>query len=213
MKEKILIIDDTKNIKMLVGKALASEGYEVDTAESGQEGVELFRNQNYNLVLLDIRMPVMSGTEVLKVIREIDETVPVVIITAFPTVKNAVDCIKLGAVDYLRKPFTAEKIKQVVKQLLERKEITFQNTNNYESCIEYAKKCINERKFDEGMEYLKKAIALNIDNAEPFVILGEVSELKGDLASARKYNSIALQLESGNETAIENLNRISNINQ
>lgn len=207
--EKILIIDDTKNIKMLIGKALTSEGYMVDTAEGGQEGIELFRNKSYNLVFLDIRMPGMSGTEVLKVIEEIDEAVPVVIITAFPTVKNAVECIKLGAVDYLRKPFTAEKIKQVTKQILDRREITSPNTDSYESCIEYAKKCINERKFDDGMEYLKKAIALNIDNGEPFNILGEVLELKGDIINARKYYGIALQLEPENETVVENLNRIA----
>lgn len=195
MKERILVIDDTKNIKMLIGKALASEGYEVNTAESGQEGIALLKTQGYDLVLLDIRMPNMSGTEVLRIIKDIDEAVPVVIITAFPTVKNAVDCIKLGAVDYLRKPFTAEKIKQVIKQILDRKEITPQNTNNHEACIEYAKKCINERKFDESMEYLKKAISLNIDNAEPFNILGEVFELKGDMVSAKKYYGIALQLK------------------
>lgn len=195
MKERILVIDDTKNIKMLIGKALASEGYEVNTAESGQEGIALLKTQGYDLVLLDIRMPNMSGTEVLRIIKDIDEAVPVVIITAFPTVKNAVDCIKLGAVDYLRKPFTAEKIKQVIKQILDRKEITPQNTNNHEACIEYAKKCINERKFDESMEYLKKAISLNIDNAEPFNILGEVFELKGDMVNAKKYYGIALQLK------------------
>jgi DNA-binding NtrC family response regulator len=213
MNEKILIIDDTKNIKMLIGKALASEGYEVDTAESGQEGVELFKAQSYSLVLLDIRMPIMSGTEVLKVIKDIDETVPVVIITAFPTVKNAVECIKLGAVDYLRKPFTAEKIKQVTKQLLDRKDITPLNTNSYETCIEYAKKCINERNFDEAMEYLKKAISLNIENAESFNILGEVFELKGHIVDAGKYYGIALQLEPGNEAIIENINRIANRNK
>lgn len=210
MSEKILVIDDTKNIKMLIGKALSSEGYEVDTAESGQDGIDCFKMKSYNLVLLDIRMPNMSGTEVLKVIKNIDEAVPIVIITAFPTVKNAVECIKLGAVDYLRKPFTAEKIKQVTKQILDRKEITSFNTNSHESCIEYAKKCINERKFDEGMEYLKKAISLNIDDVEPYNILGEVFELKGDIINARKYYNISLQLDPGNETVIENLNRTSN---
>lgn len=207
--DKILVIDDTKNIRMLVGKALSSEGYEVDTAESGMEGIECFKMQSYNLILLDIRMPSMSGTEVLRVIKDMDEAVPVIIITAFPTVKNAVECIKLGAVDYLRKPFTAEKIKQVVKLILDRKKITSLSATSHESCIEYAKKCINERNFDEGMEYLKKAIALNIENSEPFNILGEVFELKGDILNARKYYSIALQLEPGNETIIENLNRIS----
>jgi two-component SAPR family response regulator len=122
-----------------------------------------------------------------------------------------VECIKLGAVDYLRKPFTSEKIKQVVKQIIDRREINSLNTDSYQSCIEYAKKCINERRFDEAVEYLKKSVSINIEGAEPFNIIGNVFELKGDIHNAHKYYNIAMQLEPENETVIENIIRIKGI--
>lgn len=102
----------------MISKALQSEGYEVDCAENGAEGIELYKANIYDLVLLDIRMPNLSGTEVLRQLKGIHKEVPVIIITAYPTVRNAVDCIKIGAVDYLRKPFTAEKIKAAIKENL-----------------------------------------------------------------------------------------------
>jgi DNA-binding NtrC family response regulator len=122
LRSKILIIDDTKNIKLMIQKALVAEGYEVDCAENGLKGIDLFKSKKYDLVLLDIRMPNLSGTEVLKKLKEIHSDIPVIIITAYPTVRNAVDCIKSGAVDYLRKPFTADKIKAAIKENLDKEQ-------------------------------------------------------------------------------------------
>lgn len=208
MKGKILIIDDTKNIRILTQKALVAEDYEVDLAENGFEGIKCFQENRYDLILLDIRMPYLSGTEVLKSIRDIDHIVPVIIITAYPTVKNAVDCLKLGAVDYLRKPFTTEKIKQIVDKIMERKDVSSLRTDSYEEAIEYSKKCINERKFDEAVKFLKKAVSINIEEAEPFNIMGNLYEIKEDYEAAYKYYNIALQFEPLNENIIGNLERI-----
>ena len=208
MNRHILIIDDTKNIRLMLSKCLSGVGYIVDTAGSGEEGIEYFKKNRYDIVLLDIRMPKMSGTEVLKKIREINDDTLVIIITAFPTVKNAVDCIKLGAVDYIRKPFTPDKIRNMVKELLERKKISENNDGSFELTMQYAKKCINERNFDKGEEYLKKAISISIENPEPFILLGNISELKEDYDNARKYYKIALELEPESYSAAESLNRI-----
>lgn len=209
LKGKILIIDDAKNIRLLTAKALTSDDYTVDCASNGYDGMELFSKGNYDLVLLDIRMPNFSGTDVLKHIKDMNPTVPVVIITAYPTVKNAVDCLKLGAVDYLRKPFTSEKIKEFISQILLRKSLTSTSISSYDSSIEYAKKCINEKNFDEALEFLKKAISIDISRSEPFNIMGNIFELKGDMEAAYKYYNIALLLEPNNEEVIENLNRIN----
>jgi DNA-binding NtrC family response regulator len=212
MKKKILIIDDVKNIKMMISKVLEADGYDVDLADNGVDGIRLFQENNYDLVLLDIRMPGMSGTEVLRVLKELKENILVVIITAYPTVKNAVECIKQGAVDYLRKPFTADKIRQFVRQIIDRKGMSNENLNTYESCIEYAKKCINEKNFDEAVKFLKKAITYSIDNSEAFNLMGNISELKNELTSACKYYNIALQLEPYNEGILENIKRIRDYN-
>lgn len=208
LKGKILIIDDAKNIRLLTTKVLTTDNYMVDSADNGYDGIELFKTESYDLVLLDIRMPNLSGTEVLKRIKEINESIPVVIITAYPTVKNAVDCLKLGAVDYLRKPFTADKIKELVNQILLRKSLTPATANSYEASIEYAKKCINEKNFDEAVEFLKKSISLDTSKGEPFNIMGNILELKGNIDAASRYYNIAHLLDPTNEGILQNLKRI-----
>jgi DNA-binding response OmpR family regulator len=205
---KILVIDDTLNIRMMISKCLLGEGYEVDTASSGHEGMALLGEKGHDIVILDIRMPQLSGTEVLKSIREIKKDTTVVIITAFPTVKNAVECIRMGAADYLRKPFTPEKIKSIVKALVERQKMTPLSVDSYDAAIQYAKKCINRGELDEAVEYLKKSISLSLDDSEPFFLLGNIYELKGDFAAALKYYKIALQLSPGSESIISSIGRL-----
>lgn len=210
MNTKILVIDDTKNIRLMLSKCLSMQGYDVDTADNGHDGIELFKQHEYHIVMLDIRMPQMSGTEVLRAIKEIKHDVSVIIITAFPTIKNAVECIKMGAVDYLRKPFTPDKIKKVIEALEGRKNISPGDTDSCETAIQYAKKCIVAGKLDEAAEYLRKAISINIDDPEPFILLGNICESKCEYDAARKYYNIALQLQPESELAIENVNRINN---
>jgi len=209
LDNRILIIDDAKNIRMMLSKCLSGEGFTVDTAKNGFEGIELFKKNNHPIVILDIRLPNLSGTEVLKELKHIKSDVTVIIITAFPTVKNAIDCIKLGAVDYLRKPFTPDKIKNLINTIISRKNIDLENADSYESLIQYSKKCIIEGDLDKAIECLKKSFSLNIEDAGPFILLGSIFELKGEPNNAKKYYKIALQLEPGSETVIEALKRLN----
>lgn len=114
---KVLIVDDTKNIRVLLTKCLEMEGYEVKIANDGQKAVEMFLAESFDLAFLDIKMPHYSGTEGLKQIREKGITTPVIIITAYATVKNAVECTQMGAVAYLQKPFTAEKVRSKLNEI------------------------------------------------------------------------------------------------
>lgn len=90
--KKVLVVDDTKNIRMVLTKCLELEGYEVMTASDGRQALEMLTQHTFDLAFLDIKLPEMRGTEVLKRIREIGVKTPVIIITAYATVKNAVDC-------------------------------------------------------------------------------------------------------------------------
>ncbi len=117
MKHRVLIIDDTKNIRLLLTKTLELEGFEVAAAATGREGLDLACAQNYDLAFLDIKLPEMSGTEVLRRMRAAGVQTPVIIITAYPTIKNAVECTRLGVVSYLQKPFTAERLQGVLREL------------------------------------------------------------------------------------------------
>ena len=100
----ILVIDDEETIRHTLARILQQAGHEVTTAATGQEGLALVSNQALNLVYLDIRMPDMSGLEVLKTIRSKYPEIPVALFTAQPDLSSAVEALRYGAVDYLLKP-------------------------------------------------------------------------------------------------------------
>lgn len=115
--KKVLVVDDTKNIRMLLTTCLELEGFEVLAVDNGEKAIEIFETGNIDLAFVDVKMHGISGTEVLRTIRERNINTPVIIMTAFATIKNAVECTKMGAVEYLQKPFTALKIKNILKAL------------------------------------------------------------------------------------------------
>ncbi len=102
--EKILIIEDNKDVNLLLKETLISEGYEVISAFDGLEGTKLAKSSEFNLILLDIMLPYKSGDEILKEIRTWGD-VPVIILSAKDMVGTKIDLLKLGADDYITKPF------------------------------------------------------------------------------------------------------------
>ena len=120
---RILVIDDDSIIRLACEKTLAPLGYSVDTAESGETGLAMLRQKSYDLVLLDLMMPEMSGSEVLEHIRAYDENIIIIIITGFATIESAVESLKKGVYDYIPKPFTPEDLRNVVRKGLERREL------------------------------------------------------------------------------------------
>jgi two-component system response regulator AtoC len=119
MPRKILIIDDEKAIRWSLGEAFKNEGYDIDEAENGKKGIKIFQEDPADLVLLDLKLPDTDGLSILSKLKEEDETVPVIMMTAYGEVETAVDALKRGAYDFLLKPFQLEKIKVAVKNALE----------------------------------------------------------------------------------------------
>jgi two-component system response regulator AtoC len=115
---RILIIDDDQSLLESYTVLLEDE-FQVSTAESGERGLELLRHEDVHLVLLDVRLPDMSGIEVLRRIKALDENVDVIMITAVKDVRVAVEAIKLGAYDYLEKPFEIDEILALLRRTLE----------------------------------------------------------------------------------------------
>jgi two-component system response regulator AtoC len=115
---RILIIDDDQSLLESYTVLLEDE-FQVSTAESGERGLELLRHEDVHLVLLDVRLPDMSGIEVLRRIKALDESVDVIMITAVKDVRVAVEAIKLGAYDYLEKPFEIDEILALLRRTLE----------------------------------------------------------------------------------------------
>jgi two-component system sensor histidine kinase/response regulator len=122
----ILVIDDERGIREGCRRALTPLGYTVDVADAGAAGLRKLREGSFDLVLLDLMMPGMSGMEALDRIHEIDVDIVVIIITGYATVEAAVNTIKRGAYDFISKPFTADDLILVVNQGLEHRRLTLE---------------------------------------------------------------------------------------
>lgn len=126
--EKILVIDDEESILDLLRAVLKKEGYQVETSLSATKGLELIAKQDIDLILCDIKLPQMSGMRILKKVREKKPDIPVIMITAYGTIKQGVDALKSGALDYVVKPFDVEELKIIVAQGLEKRRLKEENT-------------------------------------------------------------------------------------
>ena len=117
-QSSILAIDDEQNIRHLIKSEFSIEGYEVATAGSGEEGLRLFDTRGFDVVLLDINLPELNGIETLRKLKQKSSTTEVIMITGYGDIKSAVQCIKLGARDYVTKPFKLDEIFALVKQVI-----------------------------------------------------------------------------------------------
>jgi two-component system response regulator AtoC len=120
MRFKILVIDDEPILRNSLGIALGAAGYEVTTSGTGEEGLEILRRENPDLVLLDHWLPGIKGHDVLRQIKERDPEIPVIIMTAQGSIELAVNSMKIGAFDFLVKPFDLDQIEALVRKGLDR---------------------------------------------------------------------------------------------
>ena len=116
--KKLLIVDDDLSMRAALSESLASCGYAVETAENGAEGLNRFRENVFDAVITDMRMPKMGGMDVLRGVKRISFETPVVVITAYGTVNTAVEAMKEGAADFIMKPFSLDDLECVVNNVL-----------------------------------------------------------------------------------------------
>ena len=125
--ETILIVDDEKNYLVVMEALLASEGYEIITAQNGFDAVRLIEESDLDLLVTDMKMPGMSGMELLEAAKKIQPDLPVIMMTAYGTIEMAVEAMKKQAYDYITKPFENEQLKLTVKKALENHRLIKQN--------------------------------------------------------------------------------------
>jgi len=123
----IHIIDDEPVIHDVLAQLLTSEGYEVEISSSGEEALEKFPSQSFDVILLDLLMPGLDGIETLRRIKRIDPAAAVIIITAYGSVESAISAMKIGALDYVQKPFKHDDLLVVLEKALERKRLQDEN--------------------------------------------------------------------------------------
>jgi DNA-binding NtrC family response regulator len=118
-KGKVLVIDDEDIVLKSVNKILSEENYEVDVSSSGRQGIDRAIERSYDVVLSDIRMPDIGGMRVLRDIKRAKPSLAVIMITGYASVQSAVQAMKLGAADYLEKPFTPDQLLKAVASALD----------------------------------------------------------------------------------------------
>lgn len=117
---RILVVDDENNIRLMIRLALQSAGHQVQTASDGAEALEKWGDgAGFDLMLLDHRMPGMEGVDVLRALKTRDSNAKVILVTAFGTIELALDAMRAGATDFLRKPFTTEVLRGAVQAALD----------------------------------------------------------------------------------------------
>ena len=114
----ILVVDDDETIRRILAAILEEKGYIVDTAESGKEAIEMSKKNFYNLALVDIRLPDTEGTRLLKALKETTPKMVKIIVTGYPSLKNAIEAVNKGADAYILKPFDMENLLQTIKKHL-----------------------------------------------------------------------------------------------
>jgi len=125
---KILLVEDKDSLRLMLSTALKKAGYTVDEAADGNIAAEKIRKQPYHLVLTDLRLPTLSGLEILKIQKDIDTTIPVLIMTAFGTIEEAVQAMKEGAFDFVPKPVDISHLFLLVERALEQRRLMLENT-------------------------------------------------------------------------------------
>lgn len=117
-KHPVLIVDDEPIVRESIRDWLKDAGYEVATAESGEEAMKMLETQDFGVIVLDVRLPGKTGIRVLKEIKAVKPSIKAIVITAYPSVELATEAMKLGAVDYLIKPIAPDELEKLVRETL-----------------------------------------------------------------------------------------------
>lgn len=220
MNHQILIVDDEPNVRLSYRMTLETEGYTVMEAESGARALEQFEGNDFDLAILDMRMPEMDGLELLAEMRQRGLDTPTVIITAFGDIPHAVRAMKLGAIDFLKKPLTPEQLRQIASEVLERhreppaaapaktREAPVSVEEWHRRYLRSAKRYLNLRDFLSARVDLNKAMTLQPLSPDAFNLAGVLDEMQENYDGAKKNYGQAIKLDSRYEPAQQNMRRI-----
>ena len=202
-----MIVEDEANVRLVFTTALASDEVVLTIAEDGEAALRAVKKSRFDLVLLDLKMPGLSGLEFLRKLREMGNDVPVVIITAYGSVPDAVMAMKLGALDFLSKPITPEALRAAVADVLARHTPAKKAgpdklpVDPAADSLREAKRELNLREFDKADQLLTKALAANPRSAEAHYLRGVLCELRDERHAAYGSYRSALQADPNFEPA------------
>jgi len=206
---RILVVDDERNIRKNLRMVLEAAGYEVDMASDGEEALAKSRELQYDVAFVDLQMSKMGGIELLRYLRSLNPATAVVILTAYGSVTHAVEAMKLGAVDFLEKPFDPKVIQLLVEEILLRRSLGA--SGSIEDLLHLAELARERKASIEARAYLKTAMVRDVKRPEPYYWLGHLSEIEGNARQAVSYYYMALDADQTFRPARHALIRLGRI--
>ena len=191
----ILVVDDEPIMQEILGDFLREEGYSIDIADSGEEGVELAQKSSYDCAIVDLMMPGIDGIETMQKLREIDTSLPVIVVTAFASVESAVEAMKRGAFEYITKPFKNDEVLVVLQKAIRTRQLELE-VPQLKEAVKTLRKALKDKYSFENIvgknRYMQEVYSL-IEQAAPsrstILIQGESGTGKELVAKAIHANS------------------------
>ena len=208
-KSHILVADDERNIRQNLAMVLEAAGHSVDQAKDGDEALDLCKQNHPDIAFVDLHMPKVEGLKVLAHIRALSPKTAVVIITAYGSAANAVEAMKLGAIDFLEKPFDPKIIGILTEEILIRQHTDVQKS--YDDLMRLAELARLRNAPIETRTYLKSAMAHAPERPEPYYWLGNLCEAEGDQKRAVQYYYMAVSAYHTYEPAVDALKRLGKL--
>src|SRR6202453_4868089 len=187
MKARILVVDDEESIREFLDIMLKKEGYDVTLAEDGKRAQEFLKKKTFDMVISDLQMPNVTGIELLKFVKDMNPDLVFMIITAFGTTETAVEAMKLGAYDYITKPFKIDEVRILINNALKNKRLETEN-------IQLKKELKKENSFNNitnnstAMQLIFDLVQRVSQTATNVLITGESGTDKELIAMSVHYN-------------------------
>ena len=188
---KILNVEDAPVVRNLLTEILVQQGHQVVSATDGFDAIRHVEKENYDLVISDIHMPGLDGLQLISRIKEIQPSLPIIIVTADPTIDKAIDAIKQGASDFISKPFQIDRIREVVQKNLREKQLIMENQHllaevNNKAVIEQLNRQLHQKVNQLTKLYtISESFQSFADNSSMFQ---HIVDLAGELTSARRVS-------------------------
>ncbi|MCA1961783.1 MAG: response regulator [Desulfomonile sp.] len=178
---RILVLDDEQIVLDSVSRVLEDENYEVVTCRKGEEAVEALKRQSFDILITDMKMPGMDGLQAMEALTEVDPDLSMIMLTGYATIDSAVKAMKIGAVDYIKKPFTPEQLSALVQKVMDARKARF-----------------DKRYREDTFEDVKQAISstLNLKEVLDLIVQGvvKVMKVKGSTLSLLDKNREKLRV-------------------
>ncbi|WP_449246082.1 response regulator [Desulfarculus baarsii] len=211
--KRLLVVDDEKNIRLTVTQALEDLGLPVRTAVNGEEAMTMLDEEPFDVVFLDLRMPGMDGMEALRRIRDGWPKTRVIVITAHGKIESAVQAMKLGALDFVQKPFSPAEVRELALRALEGGAEEANDAEDYSSLVHRVKNHIAAGDYPAARRAARRAMAADPARPQAYNLLGALLEIKGEVLRAQKFYRAALDIDPAFEPAQANIRRTTSSNE